>query len=156
MKKTLTTEQVLAAWNVLQAAKYAKLDDADKVKVWKVTRVLKPIATKFDEDSKDAAEKMRPTEDFNERLAKAQEYERIIKTPNFDAQTLPMGAAEYGAFIDEFKKYNRLVADTVQEFAQKEVELELETISEDAFGKLMASNDWNMGQVTALDGILTE
>ena len=157
MKKlTLTTEKVLAAFNVLSSAKYGKLDDADKIKVWKITRKLKPVAEKFDEDSKDAAEKMKPTEDFDERLAKAQEYERTIKQTDFDASKLPMGAAEYGKFIEEFKAYKKLVDDTIRDFAKKEVEVEIETLSEDAFGKLMASNDWNMAQVVALDGIVTE
>ena len=157
MKKlTLTTEKVLAAFNVLSSAKYSKLDDADKIKVWKITRKLKPVAEKFDEDSKDAAEKMKPTEDFDERLAKAQEYERTVKQTDFDASKLPMGAAEYGKFIEEFKSYQKLVNDTISDFAKKEVEVEIETISEDAFGKLMASNDWNMAQVVALDGIVTE
>lgn len=157
MKKlTLTTEKVLAAFNVLSSAKYSKLDDADKIKVWKITRNLKPVAEKFDDDSKDAAEKMKPSEDFDERLAKAQEYERTIKQTDFDASKLPMGAAEYGKFIEEFKSYQKLVNDTISDFAKKEVEVEIETLSEDAFGKLMASNDWNMAQVVALDGIVTE
>lgn len=157
MKKlTITTEKVLAAFNVLSSAKYGKLDDADKIKVWKITRKLKPVAEKFDEDSKDAVEKMKPSEDFDERLAKAQEYERTVKQTDFDASKLPMGAAEYGQFIEEFKAYQNQVNDALLEFAKKEVEIEIETISEDSFGKLMASNDWNMAQVVALDGIVTE
>lgn len=155
-QKKMKTEEVLKAYNVLSTAKYGKLDDADKIKVWKITRKMKPVAEKFDEDSKDAAEKMKPTEDFDERLAKAQEYERTIKQTDFDAQKLPMGAAEYGKFIEEFKAYQKLVNDTISDFAKKEVEVEIETLSEDAFGKLMASNDWNMAQVVALDGIVTE
>jgi hypothetical protein len=157
MKKlTLTTEKVLAAFNVLSSAKYGKLDDADKIKVWKITRKLKPVAEKFDDDSKDAAEKMKPSEDFNERLVKAQEYERTIKQPDFDASKLPMGAAEYSKFVDEFKAYQKLVNDTISDFAKKEVEVEIEILSEDAFGKLMASNDWNMAQVVALDEFVGE
>ena len=54
--------------------------------------------------------------------------------------------AEYGKFIEEFKAYQKLVNDTISDFAKKEVEVEIETISEDAFGKLMASNDWNMAR----------
>ena len=157
MKKlTLTTEKVLAAFNVLSSAKYGKLDDADKIKVWKITRKLKPVAEKFDEDSKDAAEKMKPTEDFDERLAKAQEYERTVKQTDFDASKLPMGAAEYGKFVDEFKAYKKLVDDAIKDFAKKEVEVEIETLSEDAFVNLMVSNDWNMAQVVAIDLIVTE
>lgn len=154
MKKTIKTEKVLAVWQVLGSAKYTKMEDADKIKVWKISRVLKPIAEKFDDDSKDAAEKLKPTEDFSDRLQNAQEYERVTKDSNADASKLKMGAAEYGEFIKELQNYNKLVSDAVKGFAEKDVEVEFEPISEDAFGKLMASNDWNFEQVMAINLIM--
>ena len=157
MKKlTLTTEKVLAAYRTLSTAKYSKLEDGDKIKAWKIARKLKPVANKLEEDSQDAAEKMKPYEDFDEKLTKAQQYERIVREKDFDASRLPMGAAEYGQFVDEFQKYNKLVGDAVKEFADKEVELEFEALSEDAFAKLMASNEWTMDQTVALGDIVTE
>lgn len=150
MKKSFKTEKVLTIYGILNKAKYTKMDDADKVKVWKIARAMKPIATKFDEDSKDAAEKLRPTEDFAERLQKAQDYERMIKDANADMSKLPMGAAEYGEFIKEFQNYNKLVGDAVKEFADKEVELEYDALTEDAFGKLMASNEWTFDETVEL------
>lgn len=152
----MKTEDVLKAYNVISTAKYGKLADEDKIKVWKIARALKPVAEKFDEDSKDAAEKMKPNDDFDEHLMKGQEYEREIRKPDCDPMKLPIGAAQYQEFLEEFKAYQKLVNDTISDFAKKEVEVEIETISEDAFGKLMASNDWNMEQVVALDGIVTE
>lgn len=150
-KQTIKTEKVLNAYRVLSTAKYGKMDDGDKIKVWKIARTLKPVADKFEDDSKDAAEKFKPSEDFSERLQKAQDYERILKEENAkgnkaDITKLPMGSAEYGDFVKEFQKYNKLVGDAIKEFADKEVELEFEKLSEDAFGKLMASNEWTMEQ----------
>lgn len=157
MKQTIKTENVLGAYNVLNTAKYTKMDDADKIKVWKIARALKPIASKFDEDSKDASEKMKP-DGFDENLRKAQEYERVTKDANADASKLEMGAAEYGAFIKELQKYNKIVGEAIKEFADKEVELEFDKISEEAFGKLMASNDgaWDFGQALKLSEIICE
>ena len=106
--------------------------------------------SKFEDDSKDAAEKMKPSEDFANNLQKAQEFERMTKEKDFDASKLPMGAAEYNKFIRELQNYNRLVADAVKEFADKEVEIEFEPLSEDAFGKLMASNKWTMEQTVEI------
>lgn len=157
MKKIIKTSEILAAYNVLNSAKYGSMEDADKIKVWKITRVLKPIATKFDEDSKDAAEKMKPKDkDFDETLQKAQEYERKIRDTKTDAKKLPMGAAEYEAFIEKFKEYNKLVGKAVEEFANKEVKVSFEPLNDDAFGKLMASNEWTMGQAVALSEIICE
>lgn len=148
MKKTIKTEDALKAYNIISQAKYSKMDDADKVRAWKIARALKPVATRFDEDSRDAADKLKPTDDFTERLGKAQEYERLTKEgqPTIDIMT----TADYHAFVKEFQKYNQLVADAVKEFGAKEVELDFEPLTDDAFGKLMASNEWTMEQATAL------
>lgn len=151
MKTKITTENVLGAYNIINTAKYTKLDDADKIKVWKVARALKPIATHFEEDSKDAAEKLKP-EGFDENLPKAQEYERVLNEKG-DMATVAMGDDEYDKFIKSLKEYNELVNKAIKDFADKEVTLEFEPISEDAFGKLMASNDWNFEQAMKL-GVL--
>lgn len=156
MKQTIKTEKVLAAFRVLSTAKYAKMSDEDKIKVWKIARKMKPVAERFEDDSKDAAEKMKPFEDFDEKLSKAQDYERKMKDENLDASTLPMGAAEYSEFVGEFQKYNILVNKAVREFAEKEVELEFDALSEEAFGKLMASNEWTMEQVMTISELITE
>lgn len=153
MTKKVKTEKVLGAFNVLNTAKYAKMDDADKIKVWKIARALKPIATKFDDDSKDAAEKLKP-EGFDDDLRKAQEYERVTKDKEADASKLEMGVAEYGEFIKKLKEMNKLVADALKEFANKEVDIDFEPISEDAFTKLMASNDWTMEQAVMIGELI--
>lgn len=150
MKTKITTEKVLNAYRIISGAKYTKMDDADKIKAWKIARALKPVATKFDEDSKDAAEKLKPSEDFADNLQKAQEFERITKDKDFDASKLPMGVAEYNEFIKKFQDYNRLVGEAVKEFADKEVEIEFEPLSEESFGKLMASNEWTMEQTVEI------
>ena len=152
-KKTIKTEKVLSAFRVLNTAKYTKMTDEDKIKVWKIARALKPVADKFEDDSKDAAEKFKPTEDFAERLQKAQEFERK-RNAGEDMTDAPMGAAEYGEFIKEFQKYNKTVADAVKEFADKEVEVEFDVRTEEAFGKLMASNEWEVSQVIEIGQII--
>ena len=158
MKKTIKTSDILNAYNVLKMAKYSAMEDADKIKAWKIARALKPIATKFDDDSKDAAEKLKPEIDggFDEVLGKVQEYERMIRDTKADMTKLPMGAAEYNAFITKLKEYNKLVGKAVEEFANVENEIEFEPLSENAFGKLIASNDWTVGQVEVLGDIVCE
>lgn len=157
MKKVIKTSEALAAYNILNNSKYSNLEDGDKIKLWKITRALKPIATKFEEDNKDAAEKFKADiKDFDELLPKAQEYENLLRS-NGDMSKSPIGAAEYDAFIKEFKKYNSLVGKAVEEFANKEVELSFEPLSEDAISKLMASNtDWKMEQVMAISDIVCD
>lgn len=152
MKKTITTEEVLGIYQVLNTAKYAKLEDADKIKLFKIVRKLKPIAEAFEDESKDAAEKLK-FEDFDTLLEKAKEYERKIRDTK-EAEELPMGAAEYDAFIKKFKDYNKLVGEAVKKSAKKKNNLDFEPITEDAFNKLMSSNDWTFGQAVALELII--
>lgn len=153
MKKTIKIERVLTAFRVLNTAKYTKMSDEDKIKVWKIARALKPVADKFEDDSNDAAEKFKPTEDFAERLQKAQEFERK-RNAGEDMTDAPMGAAEYNEVIKEFQKYNKTVADALKEFADKEVEVEFDVLTEEAFGKLMASNEWEVSQVIEIGQII--
>lgn len=156
MKTKIKTEQVLSAYRIISGAKYTKMDDADKIKVWKIARALKPVATKFEDDSKDAAEKLKPTEDFAEKLQMAQDYERIIKEKNFDASKLPMGAAEYGEFVNKVQHYNKMVGDAIKEFADAEVVIEFEPLTESAFEKLMSSNEWTFEQAVEIGTLIVQ
>ena len=153
-KITIKTENVLAAYRVLSAAKYGKLSDDDKIKVFKICVALKPIATKSEEDSKDAAEKLKPSEDYDQKLQQAQEYERVSRDPKADASTLEMGPAEYNDFIREMQKYQQLVAKALTDELDKEVTIEIEKISQEAFVKLMNSNDWTFAQVEAVGEVV--
>lgn len=153
MKKVLKTEHVMEAFNILNAATYKKLDDADKVKLWKIARAMKPVAKQFEEDSKDAAEKLKP-ENLDMQLERARDYE--AKKQNGD-DDLPMTDAEYQAFIREvWSPFNTLVAKAVREFADKEVEIDFEPLSEEAFGKLMASNDWTISKADVIGNLIIE
>ena len=154
MKKTVKTSEILSVYQIIGNAKYGKMSDDDKVKVWKIARKLKPVATKFEDDTKDAADKMKPYEDFDQKLQKAQEYERLKndKKPTIDV----MSTADYDKFIADFKQYKNIVDKAIKEFADKEVEIEFDAISEEAFGKLITSNEWTFGQVTLLGEFVCE
>lgn len=154
MKKiSIKTEKVLEVFNILKGASYQKLSDEDKVKVWKAYRALHPVATKFEDDSKDAAEKLKP-EGLEATLEKAKDYEQ--KKRNGDSD-LPMTEDEYLAFINgDWAKFNQLLSKAVKEFADAEVEVEFEALSEEGFAKLMASNDWKMEQVRIVSEFITD
>lgn len=146
----MRTNDLIEAYNILNVAKYNKLEDSDKIKIWKIVRVLKPIVTKFQEDMKDASEKfMQEFENFQENLQKARQYET---TEN--KEEAEMTEDQYKAFIVDFMSYNRLVNNTANDLASEEVNVDFEKLSEDAFGKLMASNDWTIEQTTKIDFII--
>lgn len=150
--KTLKTSDVLTAYNILSGSKYTNLSDADKIKVWKIAREMKPIATKFEEDAKDASEKFRPEGNYDEMFQKAQEYERILRDKSKEEP--PISEKEYDKFIETFKNYQNLVNAAINDYANKEVELNFTPLNEESFGKLMSSNDWTIDQSMTLGDII--
>ena len=100
MKKTVKTADVIRAYKVLVGARYQRLEDADKIRVWKVFKSLKPVAVRFEEDRADAM-RVLADEGLMEALPRAQEYERL-KASN--AESLPMTEEEYKGFVDRYAK----------------------------------------------------
>lgn len=145
----LKAKDVLKAYNVLGSAKYGKLDDADKIKLWKIARVLRPEAEKLETEIQSAEEAFKP-EGYDDLLLRAQSYERALKNPKEVAE---MGPGEYGEFLKSMRAYRKTVNEAMKETSEKEVEVKIETISEDVFVKLMNANDWTLDQVTAIDMI---
>lgn len=154
MTKKVKTNVIIAVYSILANAKYGKMSDDAKIKMWKIMRKLKPIAQQFEEDSKDCADKMKPTEDFFDRLRKWQEYNRLHQDgkPTIDIMT----TAEHDAFTDEYNKYNQLVGKAMKESSEREVSVDFDPIDDDALLALMESNDWTLGQVAVAADFICE
>ena len=148
--KTISTDKILQAYNLLNAAKYNKLSDADKIAILKITCTIKPIAVEYQDACKDAVEKLK-FEGFDEQLAKARNYE---KSKNAGDDNLPMSDEEYSEFIKKLVEYDKIVKDAIKQLGDKEVEIDVDTMTEDSFGKLMASNDWTMEQAMIASDIV--
>ena len=148
MKRTIKTEEILAVWQVLSKAKYAKMDSSDRIKVWKISRVIEPIAKGYDAEVKSAQECMKP-EGFDEKALKWNEMrDKVVSGVKDD---LPMTNAEFAEFTYRvLNPYNKDVNDALEELRNKDVDVEFEPITESAFEKLMDSNDWTMEQVTVV------
>lgn len=150
MKKTLKTEDILNTYELLKNVDYQKLEDSDKVKVWKAVRQLKPVADQYEDAQQDAVKNLVP-EDFTDNLRKAQAYEQQKAA---GAKELPMTEKDYKAFIVEFQKYNKLLTDALQEQKDKEHEIEYEPLTEDALGLLVVSNNWSLPKSSVLDWLV--
>lgn len=155
MSKKVKTKEVLAAWQVLGQAKYDKLDSDQKVRVFHIGQKLKPIATAFSDYSADAAEKMQPSADFQERWDKAKVYETMTADPKADMEQLPMGPAEYKEFmVKEYFPFDRLWKKAIKDEGDKEVDLKFEPISEEVLFALADANKWNVDQTTAVAAVV--
>ena len=144
----LTVEDVTAAHVLLSEAKYQKLSDEDKIRVWKISRKLCPVVEKYKSDIDDAKAKLIPSEDYPARVQTALQYQNIKEAGGDD---LPMSEEEYKKTVAEWNSYNSLLNKALKDIADEKVSFEIDPITEDAFGKLMASNDWSFAQVGKLE-----
>ena len=144
----LKTKEIAAAYGIINAAKYQKLSDDDKVKVWKISRKLSPIAEQYEKDIEDARQKLTPSEDFSQKLQKAIHYQNLKEDD--DKESL-MSEEEYRKIVVEWNNYNSLLDKALKELAEKKIAIEVDAITEEAFGKLMSSNDWSFEQVGKLE-----
>lgn len=156
--KKIKVSEVIAVSQILDSAKYTELEKADKSKLLRLTLAFKDVTDKFNEDTKTVAEKIKKSDfkDYDEHLSKVQEYERLQQTKG-DMSKAPIGAAEHDKFMnEEYIPFNELVNETMKPYAEKEISLDVELLSESAFDGLMSSNDWTIGQVKFLAGYIRE
>lgn len=131
-----TTDQIVTAYRLVSAAKLSKMEDAEKFQLIKVVRQLKKTATDFEDFLKDAQEKLKP-EGFDTIATKIQSKQDLT----------PEESSKIG-------KYNKDVADCLSEELEKEVELTFEPLSEEAIGRLVASNDFAVSDIISITDVI--
>ena len=159
MKKiSIRTVDALNAYNVLNVSKFGELESNDMVKAWHLIRDLKPIAVKYEEECRDAFDKLKPNDkDFDDKLQKFYDYNGMVRNLKADMTNLPMGVAEYEDFRKNvWEPYQLRVNEALKASADKKNNIRVETISDDAFGKLIVSNNWTGSQVMTVSELLTD
>lgn len=145
----MKVKKIAEAHSVLASAKINKCEDGEKVAIWKVCHTIKKVAEDYQEACKDATEKLNDIEDYKSKMQKALEYESK-KDENCE-----MKSEEYKAFVAEYDRVRKLVDSAVKELGDADVALGVEGISEDVFGRLLASNpDWEMKQIEVVSDVI--
>ena len=112
----LKTKEIAEAYNIISAAKYQKLSDDDKVRVWRVSRKLCPVAEQYEKEVEDAKKKLLPSEDFPQRLQVALQYQSIKDAGGKD---FPISQEEFNRTAAEWNNYNGLLNKALKEIAEK-------------------------------------
>lgn len=142
----MKTKQVVEVYNTLNSAKLSKMEDKDKFLVIKAMRQLKPISTAYEEFVKDAQEKLKG-DDFEDIQKKAQKWQE-------EGENTSLSLEERREINTYLNGYNNKVVECLKEEAEKDNELNYEKISEDAFGKLVSSNDFDVKTIMNLQDAL--
>lgn len=144
--RKIKTEKVVSVYGVLAEAKITKMEDKDKFKVIKALKELKVVAKAFEDFRTDALEKLKG-EEHDKMVERAQQWQR-----EGDKTTLTEDERiEVNKYLTD---YNTKVAECLKEEAEKENDITFEPLTEEALGKLVASNDWTVRQIMEIEEVL--
>ena len=142
----MKVKNIVEAYKLLGNAKTTNLDDADKSKILKARKSMRPIADEFEAFLKDAQEMFKPEgwEETQKKLAQWQQEGE--KTTLSEEERIAINKALIG--------YQSAIDKAVKAELDKEVEIEIEKLSEGADIKLMSANDWTPNQLDLIDMLL--
>ena len=150
----MKTKELVKAYKILQPTKVTKVDDADKMKIIKATRLLRPIAEEYEKNVEESLKTLRDDR-FEEMQQKGAKHNEAVKNDSKD------GLLSFNE-LDELNKYfsehDKLCRTLVRELDEKEVTLDMPHISEESFIKFISSNDENLtsDDFAFLSTIITE
>lgn len=150
----MKTTQIANVYKLINPAKLTKMDDADKFKVIKAIRAIKPIAISFEESIKDAQERLKD-EQYPVMEQRANKWNEKYGNKKIERSDVPEeDLTELEEINAYFAAYRKLVEDFIKEEADKEYELTFDKLSEDAFAKFIASNDFDVKTIIGLQDVL--
>lgn len=142
----LAVKDVVDVYERLDAANMGKMSGKAQVKLVKIVRKLKGLATPFVEAEKDAREKLK-----GEDHAKMEE---MAKKWNEEGRDCTLTVEDRKKVLSYFNEYKKNVDESLQDEWEKEYEVELEKLTEEEFECLLESNEWNASTVSAIMDIV--
>lgn len=141
-----TIKQVVECFKALGNAKVNKLDEAEKIKILKARKVMRPIAEAYEEFLKDAQEMFKP-ENWDEIQKKTAQWKE-------EGEKTSLSEAERAEVNKALSAYFKSVNATVKDELTKEVEIEVEKLKENSDIKIMEENDWKIGDLDLIEILL--
>ena len=140
-----SVKQIVDAYNALGNAKSSTLDDAEKAKILKARKVMRPFVTEYEAFEKDCQEMHK----YEGLEIDAELYNSVLnKSRQGKGNEVTEEEAKAWARVIE---YDQKINKSLNEEGIKEVELEFEKLSEGSDVKLMSANDWTPKQLDILE-----
>jgi hypothetical protein len=139
----MKVKSIVEAYKLLGNAKTTNLDDADKGKILKTRKAMRPIADEFDAFLKDAQEMFKP-EGWEETQKKLAQWQQ-------EGEKTTLSEEERIAINKALIAYQSAIDKAVKAELDKEVEIGIEKLSEGSDIKLMSANDWTPNQLDLIE-----
>lgn len=146
----MKTIEAVKAYKTLKQAKLTKMDEADKLTVIKAMRALRPVAETYDKDTEEGRKALQDDK-FEEMQQKAQKHNEAIQEKKQDGL---LSYSDLKELNDYFTSYDKSVRKMMQELDDKELTLTIGRLSEEAFGRLAASNDLTCEELETLYNVI--
>lgn len=138
----MKTSTIIEVYQLLNTAKLTKMESKEKFQVIKIMRAMKPVAEEWDSFVKTMDEKLKG-ENHEEMLAKAQQWQK-------EGEKTTLSLDERMAVNEYFGKLDKERRELIASEQSKEVNILFDKLTEEAFERLVDSNDFNVGQILAL------
>lgn len=145
----MKTSKIVSVYKTMNDSKLTKMEDADKFKVIKALRAIKPISEGYEEFVKLTYEKLKDDK-MEEMQKKAQHWQEMQS----QGKEVEYSFEERKELNEYFQNFNNTIEKLMKEEGDKENELTYDKLSEDAFGKYIASNDFNVSTIMDLQEVL--
>lgn len=127
MKKNIKLSVLISVSAIMAQAALAKCETQEKFKIVRTCSRVKAEVEKYDKLEQEARERLRP-----------ENWDELVKLEENRENLSPEDKAIYQEGV---KKYTSDVAECMETELEKEVEIEVETLTEEGLGRLMDSND---------------
>lgn len=150
----MKTKDCVKVAELLKKVKVSKMEDSDKLKVVKAVKAIEKIANEFTSLSQEMSEKIKE-EDHSEMEKRYQEFNSAFSGKPL-SELSKENIEEMNIIQSYFDKYIKRLEEVLKEDLEKDVEGDFPKLTEDSFGKFIASNDFTMEEIFSLEALLVQ
>lgn len=144
----LKVSDVVNIYKPLNTSKLTKMESADKFKVLKAMRAMKPIADEWDSFITTIDSKLQG-ENHEDIIEKVKKWES-------EGENTTLTLKERSEINKYLMKLNKEKNECTKDELNKEVEIEFEKLNKSAFEKFIESNDLEVNAMLAIEAFLCE
>ena len=133
-------KSIIAAYKALGEAKVTKLEASEVLKIVKARKAMRPYAEDYDAFLKDCQEKFQP-KNFEEIQEKVQKWDSLTDD-------------EKKVVNKVLVEYNNAINSAILEEIGKDIELNVEKLSEDSLAKIIQENGWELKKLDELEVLI--
>ena len=133
-------KSIIAAYKSLGEAKVTKLEASEVLKIIKARKAMRPHSEEYDAFLKDCQEKFQP-KNFEEIQEKVQKRDSLTDD-------------EKKVVNKVLIEYNNAINSAILEEIEKDIEVNVEKLSEDSLTKMLQENGWELKKLDELEVLI--